>query len=80
MKINKISSYSSRTFEIPGVHGKSKYIKIQVGAEAELQDNDNQVESYNELSNFIQESLTQEINKIKKLKTNNSIKDEIDKR
>ena len=65
MRITRISTKSSRTFEIPGVAGRSKYLKVESSAEAELQAKDDPKKGYKELADFVDKALRYEIEKMK---------------
>ena len=74
MKITRISTKSSRTFEIPGVAGRSKYLKVESFAEAEIQAKDDPKKAYMELADFVDRALQYEIEKMKKpIKLNNKV-------
>ena len=64
MFIKQISTKASRTFEVPGVAGRSKYVKIEMGAVGELLEDDNPREEYKKLSSFVQESVKHELQRL----------------
>jgi len=66
MYIKQISTKASRTFEVPGMQGKSKYVKIEMGAVAELLEDESPTTQYKELSTFVEKSLAYELNKLSK--------------
>jgi len=77
MEITKISTRSSRTFEVPGVSGRSKYLKVESSAEAELQTSDDPRKCYEELAEFVNKSLKYEVEKLKTKPVTNNIKKQL---
>lgn len=72
MIIKEITINKSRTIEVDGVMGRTKYTKISVGMRAEMDDLDyplrvagEVLERHNELSALVDDALKLEINKLK---------------
>ena len=66
MYIKQISTKASRTFEVPGLQGKNKYVKIEMGAVAELLEDENPKTGYEKLSAFVTDSINFELAKLSK--------------
>jgi len=64
MIIKQISTQTSRTFELPGINGRQKYIKVVTGATAELLDDENAKDAYHELSNFVKQNISYELKQL----------------
>lgn len=62
MKITKISITKSKTIGFLDQSNKTRFKKLQVGAEAELGTEDKSKESYQSLSKYIDDCLMEEIN------------------
>jgi len=65
MFIKQISTESSRTFELPGQQGRSRYVKITTGAVAELLEDENPREEYKKLSEFVRSSIRTEVQQLR---------------
>jgi len=65
MYIKQISTKASRTFELPGEHGRSRYVKIEMGAVAELLEDENPKEEYKKLSGFVRGSIRSELEQLR---------------